>query len=138
VFDRLLPEPHNSLLLSLLFVLAEWHAYAKLRLHTETTISFLETATTRLGSQMRRFDRHTREHFPNTKDLPKEVAARIRRQARTTKNAGDDEAVKSATAKKRYLNLNTYKWHAIGYTASSIRVVGTTDNPSTHWVCSFF
>jgi hypothetical protein len=134
VFENLLPEPYNGYVLSLLYVFAEWHAYAKLRLHTETTISYLKTSPTRLGSQMRHFDRVTREAFPGTKDLPGEVAARTRRrQARAMKDptSGNSET----KVKSRYLNLKTFKWHAMGYVTKAIRMFGTTENYSTQWVC---
>lgn len=52
MFEGLLDEPMNSLILNLLFILAEWHAYAKLRLHSKTTLSFLDTGTTHLGMYM--------------------------------------------------------------------------------------
>jgi hypothetical protein len=39
-FEGLLPEPFNGMLLRLLYKAAEWHALAKLRLHTETTLAF--------------------------------------------------------------------------------------------------
>jgi hypothetical protein len=49
VFKGLLPGEHNEILLDLLFELAMWHALGKLRLHTETTLHFLDNSTTRLG-----------------------------------------------------------------------------------------
>ncbi|KAG2051491.1 hypothetical protein BDR06DRAFT_889823, partial [Suillus hirtellus] len=38
VFEGLLPPPHNTIVQTLLFRFAEWHAYAKLQLHTELTL----------------------------------------------------------------------------------------------------
>ena len=53
VFDRLF-EPHNNMIvMDLLFELAMWHALAKLRLHTKSTVHALETLTTRLGAALR-------------------------------------------------------------------------------------
>ncbi|RDB18275.1 hypothetical protein Hypma_000641 [Hypsizygus marmoreus] len=80
VFEGLLPEPHNGEVLSLLFTFAEWHTLAKLRLHTDATLEFLEEATTQIGRQLRRFESFTCSMFA-TKELPKEEAARGRRQA---------------------------------------------------------
>ncbi|OBZ68473.1 hypothetical protein A0H81_11674 [Grifola frondosa] len=34
-FEGLLPEPHNKVLMDLLFVFAQWHGLAKLRMHTD-------------------------------------------------------------------------------------------------------
>lgn len=49
VFEGLLPEPFNSTLMDLLWDLATWHALAKLRMHTSSTIVHLERVTTALG-----------------------------------------------------------------------------------------
>ena len=42
--ELLLHEPHNTLILDLLFILCTWHASAKLRLHTTTTLRYLKEA----------------------------------------------------------------------------------------------
>ncbi|KAG2063384.1 hypothetical protein BDR04DRAFT_1123294 [Suillus decipiens] len=42
VFEGLLPSPYNELLLDLSFELATWHGLAKLRMHTDTTLNFLD------------------------------------------------------------------------------------------------
>jgi hypothetical protein len=51
-FEGLLPEPYNSQLLTLLFHLVEWHALAKLRLHTEFTLTHMDQVTTVLGQEL--------------------------------------------------------------------------------------
>jgi hypothetical protein len=51
VVDGLLPGPHNRKLTTLPFHLAEWHALAKLRMHTEATLDHLERATVDIGKQ---------------------------------------------------------------------------------------
>ncbi|THH07280.1 hypothetical protein EW146_g9368 [Bondarzewia mesenterica] len=61
VFEGLLPSPHNEIILDLLFTLATWHAYAKLCLHTETTLGFFDTTTTSVRAQPK----------PNPKQSPK-------------------------------------------------------------------
>lgn len=70
-------------MLSLLFIFAEWHALAKLRLHTETTLSWLEQSTTELGQALRRFATYTCMFF-STRELPKEQAAAGRRRSKKT------------------------------------------------------
>ena len=74
VFEGLLPEVHNKIIMDLLFEMATWHFLAKLRLHTESTIMALETSTTRLGTAFRKFASTTCEAYV-TKDLPSEEAA---------------------------------------------------------------
>ncbi|KAF9493425.1 hypothetical protein BDN71DRAFT_1483521 [Pleurotus eryngii] len=46
VFEGLLPSEHNTMLLDLLFVLCEWHALVKLRMHTDHTIEHLRGSST--------------------------------------------------------------------------------------------
>lgn len=72
VVDGLLPEPHNCKLTTLLFCLAEWHALAKLRMHTEATLDHLERATVDIGKQLREFRAWTRGL--GTIELPGEIS----------------------------------------------------------------
>jgi hypothetical protein len=136
VFEDLLPEPFNTLVLDLLFELATWHGLAKLRLHTDTTLSFLDTSTTRLGKILRRFSSKT-ETF-DTRDLPSEEAARSRRQARkSAQSLAHGNSAKQhpqGCSKHKKFNLRTYKLHALGDYVNAIRQFGTTDNFTTQLV----
>jgi hypothetical protein len=122
----------------LLYRTAEWHAFAKLRLHTESTLQHLEQLTTELGQLMRRFRNTTQSAFA-TFELPKETGARKRRQ---NSGKGKEKAVAgnaSASEKKsKILNLFTYKWHALGDYVRAIRLFGPTDGFSTQVVSNFF
>ena len=131
MFEGLLPEPFNSLVLTLLFTFAEWHAYAKLRLHTETTVSFFKTCTERLGKFTRKFKRDTEAQY-HTKDLARELAARGRRAISLAKKTKTSTV--STSTKTRYLNLNTSKYHALGHYPSAISRFGTLDSVSTQTV----
>jgi len=139
VFEGLLPGEHNEILLDLLFELATWHALGKLRLHTETTLHFLDNSTTRLGRALRRFKDVTCDAFV-TQELPKEVAARGRRKPAYSKK-GKSKAPPKKTAsdgpRTRLFNMSTYKLHALGDYVKSIWLFGTTDNFSTQVVSSF-
>jgi hypothetical protein len=44
-------------LLKLLYHTAEWHAFAKLRMHSDSTLKHLEALTTKLGKLMRNFEK---------------------------------------------------------------------------------
>lgn len=136
MFEDLLPEPFNTLVLDLLFELATWHGLAKLRLHTDTTLSFLDTSTTRLGKIFRRFSSKT-EAF-DTRDLPSEEAARGRRQARkAAQSLAHGNSAKQhpqRCSKHRTFSLRTYKLHALGDYVNTIRQFGTTDNFTTQLV----
>ncbi|KAJ3543473.1 hypothetical protein NMY22_g3125 [Coprinellus aureogranulatus] len=126
-FDSLIPEPHNSILMPLLYLCAQWHALAKLRLHSDLTISLLEYSTARLGAQMRLFDRTTCSPTP-TKELEKEAEARARRDMGKGKGKG------SAARRQAQLGIYTIKFHFLGDYASVIRDFGTTDSFSTQTV----
>jgi len=74
VFEGLLPEPYNAIIMTLLYQTAEWHVFAKLRLHTKSTLQHLERLTTELGQLMRKFRDTTQSGFA-TFELPKETGA---------------------------------------------------------------
>lgn len=121
--------------------MATWHALAKLRLHTETTISDLEGSSTRLCALLRKFKKEVCSKY-QTKDLPAEVHARGRRAAKNAKKAAESGQSTSATSdgrpKVREFNMNTYKIHAIPDYAASIRKYGTIDNTSSQMASSLF
>lgn len=132
-FEGLLPEPHNTMVRTLLYRTAEWHAFAKLRLHTESTLNHLEQITTDLGRLMRKFRDVTNSEFA-TFELPRESQARKRRAKGKEKEGSGD----SASRKPKGLNLFTYKWHALADYVRSIRLFGGTDGFSTQLVSSSF
>ncbi|KIK26402.1 hypothetical protein PISMIDRAFT_274760 [Pisolithus microcarpus 441] len=134
VIEGLLPEPFNGMILDLLFELATWHAFGKLRMHTETTLFHFDNSTTRLGNDIRKFANECCPAF-RTYDLPRETAARARRQGSKTARVPTTSAVIPKPApvgrKQRSFNLATYKLHALGDYVHTIRLFGTTDNYST-------
>ena len=123
VLDGLLPPPHEATVLDLVFVMGCWHAYAKLQLHTEETLTSFECVTADLGILLRHFSTVTCNAF-KTAELPRERAARIRRAANTPTVL---EPSRSGPKLKGF-NLNTYKLHALGDYPQTIRERGTTDN----------
>ncbi|KAF9455659.1 hypothetical protein BDZ94DRAFT_1139764, partial [Collybia nuda] len=143
--DGLLPEPHNTMVITVLYCLAEWHALAKLHMHTESTLQLLEKSTTILGKELRRFRDGSFKSF-NCQELPKETAACQHQQKKakakeTGKNTSLTENLQSKEAlsfsKKKSLNLFTYKFHALGDYVQTIRLFGTTDSYSTQIVGIF-
>lgn len=124
----------DKAVLNLLFSLADWHALAKLRMHTDSTLELLWLATTTLRSQLHVFVKNVCPQF-NTKELPCEQAARGRHwakvaQARRNVNPGTERA------KVKTLNLLTYKLYALGDYLISIIFFGTTDSYSMQPVCT--
>ena len=58
--------------MTLLYQTAEWHAFAKLQLHTESTLQHLKQHTTELGKLTWKF-RDTMQSAFATFELPKET-----------------------------------------------------------------
>ncbi|KIK39154.1 hypothetical protein CY34DRAFT_14574 [Suillus luteus UH-Slu-Lm8-n1] len=128
VFEGLFPPDHDIVVQSLLYRFAQWHALAKLRIHSQSTMTFLEETFKKLSQKLRRFQRDTCAAF-NTVELPKEKAARQRRsKERSETNTISPE---SSGPKVKMFNLNTYKFHAMADYARTIRLFGTTDSFTT-------
>jgi len=127
VFEGLLPTPHHDdYLQSLLFTLCTWHAYAKLRMHTSSTLNGLKSTTRTLGFQLRGFSKNICPLY-DTAELPREEAARTRRRANASKK-GKATASTGGTGKlKKCLNLFTYKLHALGDYFLNIWQFGPSD-----------
>lgn len=147
MFDGLLTDTeNNAIVMELLFELATWHALAKLRLHTESTLHALESSTTRLGTALRKFVSTTCEQF-ETRNLPSEDAARGRRKAALRSKKKATIPRKKATTKgkrkerspkkdrRRHFGFSCYKPHSLADYAKAIRMFGTTDSYSTQTVC---
>jgi hypothetical protein len=122
----------------MLFDLAAWHGYAKLRMHTDDTLDFFDTATIVLGQSVRKFAKTTCNYY-HTTELPHEYAARGRREAALAAKQPQvpTKGKERAGPKFKPLNLSTYKFHALGDYADTIRRTGTTDNYSTQPVSIF-
>ncbi|TFY51689.1 hypothetical protein EVJ58_g10435 [Rhodofomes roseus] len=155
VFETCLPPPHDELVMTLLFKLALWHGLAKLRLHTEETVAIFHAATRSLGKIARQFLHKTCEAY-ETRELPKEEAARGRRKVamlakkgnkttarRTQKKRRPGEPTQPPstegapavtvvqTVKRKLLNLLTYKWHSLGDCPFAIPWFGCLDGVNT-------
>lgn len=84
-FEGLISGEHGHRVLDLLFIFAHWHALAKLRMHTDYTLSILDEWTAVLGSESRSFVDNTCSAF-ETRELKREYQSRKRSEAR--KKAG--------------------------------------------------
>jgi len=160
VFDGLLPEPHNRTVNELLFIMAHWHAMAKMRLHNDLTLAVLDAMTVSLGQKLRAFRDVTCSAFA-TKELRREYNARIRRDAKkaaasTPTNQATQgpnmtetqpQAMEQPTSlagcphatsgrRSKTFNLNTFKGHSLGDYGNIIRTYGSSDSYSTEPVCS--
>lgn len=107
-------------------------------MHTDSSISLLESATKQLGSIIRRFAKHTCTQF-DTQELPHEAAARGSRKKRKQRRGRPQPAASSGKPpppppKRKLFNLITYKLHALGDYVAHILLFGTTDSYSTQRV----
>jgi len=138
VFEGLLPEMYDVIVMDLLFELAQWLSLALLRQHTKTTLCMFEAATTSLGNQVRMFMAKVCPHF-ETIDTLHEAGARAQHQAvKPTASGGTSGFLRSVKGKEtmtkkqqQEFNPNTYKFHALGNYSLTIRHFGTTDNYNT-------
>ncbi|KIJ19526.1 hypothetical protein PAXINDRAFT_69398, partial [Paxillus involutus ATCC 200175] len=139
VFEGLLPEPHNSAVLELLYHLCQWHGLAKLRMHTDNTLQLLDNTTQSLGNTIQKFEAVTCIVF-SIHELKHEVQCQQCCQAATTPSSSTSSSAlpstnpSSTTCRAKTLNSCTYKLHALGDYTSTIRIFGMTDSYSTHSV----
>lgn len=140
MFDGLLPEPHNTTILKLIFTCDQWHALAKLRMHTDRTLDIMDSVTIRLGREFRAFSKNTCPAF-KTKELKREAAARKKRQFKKSLRAAgsqrDPPSAESCPTQihdgqlQKTFNLRTVKYHFLGDHVDLIREFGTNDSHST-------
>ncbi|KAF7335684.1 GLOBIN domain-containing protein [Mycena venus] len=130
VFEGLLPEPHNTIILTLIYVFATWHAYAKLRMHTDSSVTSFRAVTRELGAQARHFLRTTCHRY-TTYELPSEYNRRARRHAQKNAKSGSTATPSKLSKERKTWNICTYKWHSLGDYADAIVHVGTHDSYST-------
>ncbi|KAG2008934.1 hypothetical protein CC2G_014312 [Coprinopsis cinerea AmutBmut pab1-1] len=91
VFETLFPMQFSDCISKLLFLCCQWHALAKLRMHTEFTVSMLEETTTALGNQFRVFMNEVCSKV-RTYELPHETEARLKRlKKRAAKEVEDKD-----------------------------------------------
>lgn len=126
----MLPEPHNTSILRLLFICAHWHGLAKLHLHTDDTLEILDEATAQIRDGFQAFAVKTCPAFDTT-ELPREVDARKRRQEKQTQEDPTKRTSAVGGPRRKTFNLQIYKYHSLGDYSKTIRRFGTTDSYST-------
>lgn len=80
-----------------MFTLAHWHALAKLRQHTDLSLVVLETVTIQLGTLLRKFQADTCTAY-DTRELKREMAARVRQAAAASKSTANQQTSDQASA----------------------------------------
>jgi hypothetical protein len=84
-FEGLFPRPVDRKIQDLLFTMACWHASAKLRLHTETSLEIFRGLTRAFTKQIQYFANTICPQF-STIQTPSEAAAIMRAEAARVKN----------------------------------------------------
>jgi hypothetical protein len=122
--------------------MSHWHGLAKLRMHSDLTLSILDQLTTDLGTQFRLFNDRVCPSYL-TQELYREVGAQSRRQTKEAAKRAENvtgRACKGASTKgkeKRLWNnhmmyLNKSKHEGISCSTSeltSFMCLGTTSPP---------
>ncbi|KAF8228056.1 hypothetical protein L208DRAFT_1145210, partial [Tricholoma matsutake] len=127
--EGLLPEPYNCKCMTLLFHLAEWHALAKLRMHTKHTLNQLDQATTEAH------DHHKHKRASKKASSSGGSGHSAPQVVEGTTLPGPEPAAKSnIKPKAKLFSLFTYKLHALGDYVQTIWLFGTTDSYSTQIV----
>ena len=130
--------------MKLLYRTAEWHGFAKLRMHTDSTLEHLRSRTKEFGRLMREFRDRSRRKFKMF-ELPQEVATRKRNQQHILTNTlsaehphvlvtAQSESNHAMAGNVKTLNLSTTKFHFLGDYVQMIQMFGCTDSYSTQLV----
>ena len=115
------------MVLDLLFILCLWHAYAKLRLHTSSTLQALADTTKALGAQIRLWVKKTCTAF-DTHELPKEESARHRRKATAATRGKSGMASRGLTQRARGRSRNATSSRGRGKSTGA----NTSESSSSH------
>jgi hypothetical protein len=134
-FEGLLPAPHNNSIQKLLYLASYWHALAKLRLHTKTTLKVLDNVMVLFARSLCHF-KEVMCPCLSTVETDREYNARCRAAEQRASWSQRANTVQSSTGKRtKTFNLLTSKLHALGDYVEMIKMFGTTDSYSTQIVC---
>ena len=132
MFEGLFPTAHDSSIQCLLFQLSEWHALAKPRMHTDDSLALLQQSLWSLGDQLHHFQQDMCEKLHAHK-LPTQAVQQQRREM-VELNAGQQRKEACSTLLPKKINLDIYKFHALGDYVTMIKMYGTTDSFTTQVV----
>ncbi|KAG6808669.1 hypothetical protein H0H92_003308 [Tricholoma furcatifolium] len=135
-FEGLFPRKTDRHIQDFLFIIACWHASAKLRLHTDSTLDVFRGLTQSFTRAIRHFSLKICPQF-DTIQTPSEYAATMRAKAAKTKKEtgpGKEKPVATQGTRRapRSFNTDTPKFHSIVHYPNAIAMYGTTDSYSTH------
>ena len=118
--------------------MACWHASAKLRMHTDSSLSIFRGFTRWITNHLRIFSKKVCPHF-STRETPRESSASLRRSAKNSSKKANEGPTKgpgqTKSSRQKEFNLVTPKMHALVHYPDMIARFGTTDSYSTQLVC---
>ncbi|KAI0330872.1 hypothetical protein GY45DRAFT_1434397 [Cubamyces sp. BRFM 1775] len=109
-FEGLLPLRDDHTVQNMLFELVNWHALARLRMHTSVTLDIWRAAT--------------RHMYASEAEAKARRALKSRSSVKPTQRSREPKVVK-------YNVWNTYKYHCLGDHPDYVERSGTTDNYDT-------
>jgi hypothetical protein len=113
VFKSLFPEDHDVIIQSLLYRFTHSHTLAKLRMHSETTLSLLDEVFKKLSCQLHEFRDITCVAFTMF-ELPKEKAMQECKAVCEHSGCINPDTGSASGQNVTKFNLNTYKFHTMG------------------------
>ncbi|KAM5535815.1 hypothetical protein V8D89_010538 [Ganoderma adspersum] len=108
-FEGLLPLHDDQTVADLLFELANWHALAKLCLHTNVTLDIFHAATQTMYEAVHTFEVTTCANYTMF-ELPNEAQVQARCQMKSTSRVAPSSAPKHVN----FNVMNTFKYHSLG------------------------
>ncbi len=112
--------------MDLLFIMAHWHALAKLRQHTDLSLGILESVTIQLGQSLSKFKETTCLVY-TTQELQREQTSRLRK-AVSKSSAGEISTTNGNTTNGNTTNGNTNDV----VMADAEKVAAETSDPTSH------
>ena len=132
-FEGLFLKSVDSKIQDLLFVMACWHASAKLWLHTEKTLHVFHGMTATFTKEIQHFANKICPQFDMI-ETPSEFATNLHAEATRIKK-GTCSTTQGAKWKTKSFNIDTSKFHSITHYPDTIAMYDTTDSYSTQMVC---
>ncbi|THU84525.1 hypothetical protein K435DRAFT_870175 [Dendrothele bispora CBS 962.96] len=121
-------KKQEKIIQDLLFDMMTFHAHAKLRIHTDSTLESFRLAIRSLGQSLRRFQTQTCVFYSKTEELPREKASRFRKGKRKQAAGKDASAELSEEIQGKKFSMETYKTHALSHYAEHAERFGTADS----------
>ncbi|KAJ7194952.1 hypothetical protein GGX14DRAFT_377473 [Mycena pura] len=136
----------DKLLLDTSFDLVTFHGMAKLRLHTNKTVADFHVVTTDMCASIRKFARDTRKiktfETPRERDRRCKRAQAANQKMHATNATSDSTAAESPLAaqpatgsssarREKVFNVETPKFHSLGYYPDSVKKDGSLDSHTT-------